>query len=303
MKNLYLLLFISFTYCLTAQEYLPTTNPSHQWKVYFEPSIMVAPECHNISLNYIYSIGNEISMNGFTYRELLRTYDENSIENLIIIENFCPDEFYFQSNLNGFTSIIGYLRDDLESKKVYFLGYNDTNEYVIYNFVYTPGTYNLGDETLVVTDNINVFGINTVRQNYIYQGETYRTVYESIGNTSDLLISWYLNSGFENGGYKLLGFSNDNGLTFYDINNNILSTNDPSLNNSVKIYPNPVNDIINLQTEKKIKSVVIYDLSGGKVKESNSSNKISVKGLNPATYIITLEFEDGSAYRNKFIKN
>jgi len=303
MKNLYLLFLISLPYFLGAQEYQATTNPYHQWKVYFEPSIMVAPECMNLNLNYKYSIGNEVSINGMAYRELLRTYDESSMENLTIIENYCPEEFILHSNLIGLTAIIGYLRDDVENKKVYFFRYNGTQEYILYDFSYAPGTYNFGDEILYVTNNVNVYGINTVRQGYYYWGEPYKIVFESIGDVADLLGGWYLGTGIEGGGYKLLGFSTDNGQTFYDRENNLLASSDFTLNNSVKIYPNPVKDFLHLQTDKKINNIVIYDLNGKKVKEFMSSNKINIKDLRPATYIITLEFEDGSFHKDKIIKN
>lgn len=306
MKNLYLLLFASSTYCLTAQEYLPTTNPSHQWKVQFTIGYTLFEGCEGIGTEHKYFFGNEVEINGQTYFELYKRYSDGALETYQIMEDRCPEETYYISDLTGMTSLedilVGYLRDDINEKKVYFLKSGETNETLLNDYSFPYGN-NSSDDYLIQVSDAHAFGINTIKQKHSYQGTYYFDEFEGIGNVGDLIQKYYWETDIEGHGFKVLGFSTDNGDTFYDVNNNLLSTDDPSLNNSVKIYPNPVNDIINLQTEKKIKSATIYDLNGRKVKKSNSSNKISVRELNPATYIITLEFENGSAYRNKIIKN
>ncbi|MFY1046476.1 choice-of-anchor J domain-containing protein [Chryseobacterium sp. GP-SGM7] len=63
-------------------------------------------------------------------------------------------------------------------------------------------------------------------------------------------------------------------------------------NSSLKIYPNPVSDILNINSDSKIKSVKIYDLSGKNVLETEKSN-VNVSGLSSGTYIVTAQTENG----------
>lgn len=67
-------------------------------------------------------------------------------------------------------------------------------------------------------------------------------------------------------------------------------------NSSLKIYPNPVSDILNINSDSKIKSVKIYDLSGKNVlTEIVDTNKsaINVSSLTSGTYVVTAESETG----------
>ena len=58
--------------------------------------------------------------------------------------------------------------------------------------------------------------------------------------------------------------------------------------NNFNIYPNPVNDFIQLRADFFIGRVEIYDLLGKQVYENNSvgSELIDVSNLSPGTYII-----------------
>ena len=68
------------------------------------------------------------------------------------------------------------------------------------------------------------------------------------------------------------------------------------------LYPNPTSDIINIKTDKEIKSIQILDLSGRLIKTLKGSKQISVKNLTKNTYLIVIETEDGSKVTQKFIK-
>lgn len=76
-----------------------------------------------------------------------------------------------------------------------------------------------------------------------------------------------------------------------------LSVNDlVKKDSNLKIYPNPVSDILNIDSASKIKSVKIYDLSGKNVlTEVIDTNKpaINVSSLSSGTYLITAETETG----------
>ncbi|WP_426474456.1 choice-of-anchor J domain-containing protein [Chryseobacterium balustinum] len=67
-------------------------------------------------------------------------------------------------------------------------------------------------------------------------------------------------------------------------------------NTALKVYPNPVANILNIDSASKIKSVKIYDLSGKNVlTEIVDTNKpaINVSSLTSGTYVVTAESETG----------
>lgn len=68
------------------------------------------------------------------------------------------------------------------------------------------------------------------------------------------------------------------------------------------IYPNPTKGEVNIKTDKKIKSTTVLDLSG-KVIATGSSEKVNLSGFTKGTYLITVEFADGSTKTEKIIKD
>ena len=70
----------------------------------------------------------------------------------------------------------------------------------------------------------------------------------------------------------------------------------------ITIYPNPVNDILNIKSTSGIKSGEIYNLLGKKITTINSEN-IDVSKYNSGIYILKIEDEYGNIYSKKWIKN
>ena len=72
--------------------------------------------------------------------------------------------------------------------------------------------------------------------------------------------------------------------------------------NDFKIYPNPTNDLININSNNNhsFTSVKVYDLSGKMLIES-SDNKISVSNLSSGVYLLRIMTESGELTK-KFIK-
>ena len=72
--------------------------------------------------------------------------------------------------------------------------------------------------------------------------------------------------------------------------------------NDFKIYPNPTNDLININSNNNhsFTSVKVYDLSGKMLIES-SDNKISVSNLSSGVYLLRIMTETGEITK-KFIK-
>jgi len=74
---------------------------------------------------------------------------------------------------------------------------------------------------------------------------------------------------------------------------------------SLKIYPNPTLDYLNLKFTETIKSISILDLSGrfieSKIIENNTA-AIDVRHLSSGTYIVEIESKNGQKTRSKFVR-
>ena len=79
------------------------------------------------------------------------------------------------------------------------------------------------------------------------------------------------------------------------------------LENKVNIYPNPVDDILYIETNENIEEIVIYDVKGSKVYESTSqqltanSQQVSVSSLKPGVYFVKINCGN-TVLTDKFIK-
>lgn len=70
-----------------------------------------------------------------------------------------------------------------------------------------------------------------------------------------------------------------------------------------KIYPNPVKDVLNIDTNAEIKSIKILDLAGKEQFNVNTvhQNKLNVSHLRSGIYILVMETNQGRIME-KFIK-
>lgn len=82
---------------------------------------------------------------------------------------------------------------------------------------------------------------------------------------------------------------------------NNLSINDNEID-SVSIFPNPVIDIINIESSNPIEHYIIYDILGNQVMLSNGVETVNVKDLNSGLYFIKLVLNNKSTTL-KFIKS
>ena len=90
-----------------------------------------------------------------------------------------------------------------------------------------------------------------------------------------------------------------NGSSF---SNAQLSIEDEMLDNSLKIFPNPTEDILFIKGNKNLMSVSIYNMLGKEVLSKMNTNNIDVKVLPKGVYIIKIS-DDVSQTNRKFIRN
>jgi len=82
----------------------------------------------------------------------------------------------------------------------------------------------------------------------------------------------------------------------------VLATNEISKSKSeISVYPNPTKGEIYVKTDKKVKSSTIVDMTGRSVLKTDAS-KADLSSLPKGTYVLQVEFADGTKTSEKVIK-
>lgn len=92
-----------------------------------------------------------------------------------------------------------------------------------------------------------------------------------------------------------------------DLYDDFLSVRDQELRSAISLYPNPVNDRLNLSTNNgiQINAVAIYDVSGKLIQSSQQSAtdlSLDVSGLNSGLYLLQIQTSKGRVTQ-QFVKN
>lgn len=72
--------------------------------------------------------------------------------------------------------------------------------------------------------------------------------------------------------------------------------------NGVHVYPNPVQDQLNIASDREFKKATIISPAGSPVKIMTKTEKIDLKDLTPGVYLLQIEFADGTVVSKKIIK-
>lgn len=84
--------------------------------------------------------------------------------------------------------------------------------------------------------------------------------------------------------------------------NATLSTNNLELNTDVSIYPNPVKDVLHINTIFKVENIEIFDMKGQLLESSNKPTQtISLENLNAGIYLLIVQTDVGSIIK-KIVK-
>ena len=136
-------------------------------------------------------------------------------------------------------------------------------------------------------------------------------IYDLSYNSSDLIIPYiYMIYDYPNMliGYRRYEFTDptwkevDKMILFFSDYNNALNIHDEILSRSVKLYPNPVHDVLSIHSEIPLSKVEVFSILGKKVKEFNAGfNSMRIDNLSNGVYIVRILAEKGSATR-KLIK-
>ncbi|WP_166921505.1 T9SS type A sorting domain-containing protein [Flavobacterium poyangense] len=89
--------------------------------------------------------------------------------------------------------------------------------------------------------------------------------------------------------------------------NRSLSTNaiskDLTFDSPLIVYPNPVKDILTIDTEENIEVVYIIDMNGKNIITQKNKNSINLSELQKGWYIVAVKLENGKKISGKIIKN
>jgi len=82
-----------------------------------------------------------------------------------------------------------------------------------------------------------------------------------------------------------------------------LSTSEVLKNKTLKIYPNPFTDNVNISDVEKIKTISVIDVSGRVLKTiENISSNINLSDLKTGLYLLNVQYKDSSRSSHKIIK-
>ena len=71
----------------------------------------------------------------------------------------------------------------------------------------------------------------------------------------------------------------------------------------MKLFPNPVSDILSIDSRSGIKKLAVFNLLGQKVMVKENTNNLNVSKLKPGAYILKIVDENDSVSTKKFIKS
>ena len=111
-------------------------------------------------------------------------------------------------------------------------------------------------------------------------------------------------------GAILGGALNINALTNSVYIDSIVFDNTPGLStadfgtatNTISLYPNPAQEVLNVSSSNSITKIEVYDLLGKKVASNNNAKNVNVAALGKGVYVVKVAQENGSVVAKRFIK-
>ncbi|GEM_PF-1443206 len=298
MKKILLFTFISPL--LFAQDYLPMNKEGNVWRLVMTVYSGIADECQNLpqkNVNYNISLGNIVTFENKEYREVYRQHEFNSLESFqksALCDLKAEGGFFLgylnESNYND-KVLVGYLRDDVSTKKVYYKSL-DTTEIQLHDFnaeIVDP-MIDPYEVSLVEINNAQYFNIDT--KEFVYKAiatNFTQFVYEGIGDIKSDFV--YQNANAIDGIQTyLLAFSADQGNTFYKKDNELLKVTDLHKSLKYQLKQNPVKQFLELNTIQDIRELLIVDVTGRTVLkvDNNQKFKVDVSSLSLGKYYLII---------------
>jgi|GEM_PF-1889498 len=104
------------------------------------------------------------------------------------------------------------------------------------------------------------------------------------------------------GSLRCIEFADGTSIKFTeDVFCNIVATSDPELSYA-KVYPNPVAQMLHIESEENIRTLVLHNVEGVKIFENMDTNKISMNHFPKGIYVLEISYRNGKSERTKITK-
>lgn len=281
MKNLIFIAVLFCAFSLKAQTYLPFPDSNAIWVNTYYNVVPIGPTYQNVLADVTnYCTDGDTIIGAQTYTRIEK----------------CPENEYHAA-----------IRDD--NGKVYVVPKDSSTEYILYDFTVSVGDtiHNLyyeyfGGQGIIIEEYI-VYSVQTVNLDGIDRIVIDDMWYEGIGNRQGLFLEPWINISM----YTVkLECHSVNGLGVYpNASTEPCPMNLSLINNSISIgiYPNPVSELLNVESRESIDSYQIFDCVGKIIQPTKTfSSTIDVSNLLPGLYQIEFSYSTGKIAR-PFYKN
>ncbi|MET3537261.1 T9SS type A sorting domain-containing protein [Chryseobacterium limigenitum] len=241
----------------------------------------------------------------------------NEIANLVDNVNYFNDvsDFYLKpdGSLYVVTSVVR-TNDQLEEYSNFFVF--NSNGTVNTNF-HSNGFVSIPSTNTASIQSKSIITAADYNSNYFLLFENKLISYSPQGATQTINGSNIFSDGYSanfafknikvynNALYLLVCNYNENKIQLikYNINTTNLNTdNIPNNKINISVYPNPVKDILNIETDKRVEDVKVYDSSGKLINSlSFDNNKLNISTLSKGFYLIKIKVGD-TYITKKFVK-
>jgi hypothetical protein len=166
-------------------------------------------------------------------------------------------------------------------------------------------TYAIGD--IVISGNTfckNITGANSVSPAVPHTDTTNWVIVNASGTIAD--ASPATNGAILGGALDINALTNSvyvDSIVFDNVVPLALSTADfGNTKNTISLYPNPVQEVLNISSSDSIAKIEVYDIQGRNVASNNNASNVNVVSLGKGVYIIKVVQENGSVITKQFIK-
>ncbi len=314
MRTLYLFVFfhLILTTCYSQSTYLPLVEENKYWIMKTFNDHEPAPQAVG---GFLYAFEGDTILNEVKYKKLFK-YNLAGTHPCQFPPCF---EFEFPYRTLDKT-LFGFIREDTSTKKVYYFPYKknisgsnicNSNECLIYDFSLNKGD-TLNNYLVDITIGTDTILKNTVDSIfYGFSGEdqlkTNRRIMSYYGKYPFSQCNIYEGLGYYESGLFVKSLIGDLLYSYCEgslTECNIITSNyNLDVENSIKVYPNPTNEFININFLNPIANIEILELDGRKTEiRTNSPLNISVSRLVSGPKVIKLVDKKGKVYIGKFLK-